>query len=164
MAPLNNATATAKLLDMWRAGATGAEIARALGTTRNAVIGKIFRLRNNGVDMARVKVPVVRNLPKLEKTVKLRPKPPSTPKPKVAWPPPLTKEEKEALIAQKKAEVERVQRARGIKFIDLKARDCRFILNGGRPEGYLFCGDPRLAGKPYCQEHSELCYRADSSR
>jgi hypothetical protein len=33
---------------MWSSGKTGTEIAAALGTTRNAVLGKIYRMRRNG--------------------------------------------------------------------------------------------------------------------
>jgi len=163
MTPLLSDKFTDKLVAMWRAGATGTEIAKALGTTRNAVIGKIFRLRNRGVDLSRAVTaapPKPLKPPKPEKPAK-KEKPAA---PKAVWPPPLSAEEKAALIAERKAQVARERRARGIKFADLGARDCRYIINAGRPADYLFCGDIREPGKPYCKEHAELCYRPDSSR
>lgn len=160
MTPLLSEEFTAKLLSMWRAGKTAREIAADLGTTRNAVIGKIFRLRNRGVDLSRAVTAALPKPPKPEKPAK-KEKPAA---PKAVWPPPLTTDEKAALLAERKAKLARERRARGIKFADLGARDCRYIINAGRPADYLFCGDIREPGKPYCKEHSELCYRPDSSR
>lgn len=160
MTPLLSEEFTAKLLSMWRAGKTAREIAADLGTTRNAVIGKIFRLRNRGVDLSRAVTAAPPKPPKPEKPAK-KEKPAA---PKAVWPPPLTADEKAALLAERKAKLARERRARGIKFADLGARDCRYIINAGRPADYLFCGDIREPGKPYCKEHSELCYRPDSSR
>jgi GcrA cell cycle regulator len=149
---------TDQLLAMWRAGMTAREIAASLGTTRNAVIGKIFRLRSNGVDMTRVFIPPppkpVRQRKPSTLVKKVEPE-----RPKAVWPPPLTEEQKAALIAERKAQMERERRPRGIKFAALGSRDCRYIINAGRPADYLFCGDIREPGKPYCKEHADLCYR-----
>lgn len=163
MAHLSNDT-TAKLIALWRSGATGTEIAKALKTTRNAVIGKIFRLRSNGVDLSRATIPATPKPPRPPKAEKPAKKVFKPPRPKEAWPPPLTDKEQEALIAEKRAQMERERRARGVKFDDLRPRDCRFILNAGHPSGYLFCGCTRSPGKPYCQEHAELCYRPSNPR
>jgi len=40
-------------------------------------------------------------------------------------------------------------------FIELKNRDCRFIVNDGKPEKYLFCGKKSKDGSSYC----ETCHR-----
>lgn len=41
----------AQLIKLWNENKSHLEIARELGTTRNAVAGKVWRLRNAGVQM-----------------------------------------------------------------------------------------------------------------
>jgi GcrA cell cycle regulator len=42
------------LLDMWEAGHTAAEIAKALGKTRNSILGRVYRqgISRNGVPLS----------------------------------------------------------------------------------------------------------------
>ena len=121
------------------------------GVTRNAVLGKIYRLRKAGhlIPLHRPEPPPrVRSTPPAPPRV--RSTPPAPPRVQRARPAPL-----------------RVQRARpaplplansAITMMDLKANHCRWPLNDAVDEEFIFCGDNRVSGKPYCVEHCAAAY------
>ena len=41
-----------QIADMWQLGLSGAKIAEKLGVTRNSVIGAVYRMRRNGMDLS----------------------------------------------------------------------------------------------------------------
>jgi len=101
------------------------------GVTRNAVLGKIYRLRKAGH-----LIPVHRPEP----PPRVRSTPPAPPRVQRARPAPLP-------LATS-----------AITMMDLKANHCRWPLNDAADEEYLFCGDNRAPGKPYCVEHCAAAY------
>jgi hypothetical protein len=129
-----------KIADLWQENATAQKIADQVGITKNAVIGRITRLRDKGYDLRKREHPA---------KVEAMPKRTSVPKPVILWVPeppvdPIT----EPKIAH-------VMGPKGI--MDLKMDDCRYIINDGPAPLFLFCGDPK-AGKTYCAAHHKLCY------
>ena len=49
------------------------------------------------------------------------------------------------------------QTSQPVKFDKLTPKLCRFVLNDGPPENFLFCGQPKK-GRAYCKDHEALCY------
>lgn len=53
------------------------------------------------------------------------------------------------------------QAARGparVHYDDLTSNACRFIPGEPRGDQTLYCGDPVVLGKSYCQHHLALCW------
>jgi len=123
----------ALLTRLWGEGKTAAEIASALGgVTRNAVIGKAHRLKLSN----RVS-PIQQN------------KKPTAPKTERKAPEPV----KAAQPREKAGEV---------SLLDLEPRMCRWPLGDPQDEAFGFCGEDKLSGVPYCEEHAKLAYQAAS--
>ena len=129
---------TEQLIAMWNAGTTSSEIARALGLTRSAVMGKIKRLRDKGV--------ALRAAP-----------PPNRPPPK----PPRRKEQrrtptgwKSVLVPIEPPTLPDVPTSVGL--LDLTPGMCRYI-TGRSPRGVIYCGAAKDY-KSYCKTHADLCY------
>jgi hypothetical protein len=129
-----------KIVDLWQENVTAQEIGVLLNMTKNAVIGKVSRLRNKGYDLRK------RESPKKVEPIAMRTE---TPKPVIAWvsaptsyPPP---EPKKAHVSGPKS------------LMDLGIDDCRYIINDGPVSSLLFCGEPKKI-KTYCAAHYKLCY------
>jgi len=133
-----------KIVDLWQDNVSAQSIADTLGITKNAVIGKVARIRNRGYDLRkRPSVPVI-NIEELRTPIK---------KPLIAWVPVLVEEpENEPEVALKEPHIS------GPKtLMDLKIDDCRYIIEGERAPLFLFCGQLK-ASKTYCAAHHKLCY------
>lgn len=44
-----------------------------------------------------------------------------------------------------------------VTMMQITSNNCRYPI--GEDEDMLFCGKPRHLGRPYCQEHAEVCYK-----
>lgn len=132
------------IIRLWESGMTGGDIARELGTTRSAVLGKLRRLRLDGHVSYKMnaKVDLKEATPKKLKAAKsfnLNKKIsrfvlPPTPLPK---PRPIKHEP--------------------IKFMDLTPFSCRYVVNDGHASTFLFCGKLKVKGS-YCEDHAKICY------
>jgi hypothetical protein len=155
------------IVKYWRAGGlTASEIAERVsgtypGTTRNAVLGTIHRLREQGEDLERRGVSAK------------SPKPNRAPRghgPAHPW----RKEAKargdnpNSRVARARRRAERKPVAipagyempdpdKGLTIIDLQHFHCRNI-----GEDNYYCGQPRLEGSSYCDAHHKLNYRGFS--
>lgn len=49
-------------------------------------------------------------------------------------------------------------RPRGVTFLELRHRDCRWPMGGPREPAELFCGEPAELGRPYCSGHCAVAY------
>lgn len=155
------------MIAMWEKGMTGAEIAKELGTTRNAVMGKLHRLKLEGrVAPKKAMEPVdTVNLPNplsAQKAPPVKPVEPKKPKPTLITLP--SKTVQRGLSAKPVVQIVEKPKRGPIKFADLTRRSCKFVLNAGHPETYLFCGEVSEPGKPYCTEHVKLCFRVVHER
>jgi len=135
-----------EIVDLWQGNVTAQEIADRFEITKNAVIGRVTRLRDKGYDLRKRENPA---------KVEAMPKRTSIPKPVIPWvsePPvdPITEPKIAHVMGPK-------------NIMDLKMDDCRYIINDGPAPFFLFCGDPK-AGKTYCAAHHKLCYVRPPSR
>ena len=133
----------ATLARMTRAGATSAQIAAALGNgiTRNAVLGKIHRMRANG-----------KALPMGAAHAPLKPKP--KPKPKPPAPVALTPRP----VALTPYDTINPLTPGLLRMEDLQLHDCRWPLNAAMQGEYFFCGAQAAPDRPYCPTHVALAY------
>jgi GcrA cell cycle regulator len=115
-----------RLKALWTRGLTASEIGNELGVSRNAVIGKIHRLK--GYESAR--------MPAGNKHAR----PPPAPKPK----PPAPKQPRVVLNVP----------FLNLTIDELRAGVCRYPHGEASP--YLFCGQPTRKGSPYCALHRRM--------
>jgi hypothetical protein len=131
-----------KIIAMWDDSKTGSEIAEALEMSRSAVMGKLYRLRAAKY---------------IEyKTTPVRPKN-DTPADRAARPKRAYRTPYFGPIVKLAPQKSTVIGGSGIKLMDLKNNSCRFIVNDGPAQSFLFCGKEKEKG-PYCSDHRKLCY------
>lgn len=156
-----------EMLDLWAQGLTGAEIARRLGVTRSAVLGKIHRMREAGhinvrisdqrirairIETKRLEAERIANLPQPVENAIYQVE-------DQAIPLAMVNVEPVGEIAMPVAyeELTELESMRSIPFEKLTPKSCRFIINTGSPADFLFCGRAKT-GRSYCDEHMKLCY------
>ena len=135
-----------RLIGLWREGRTAAEVAAALGgVTRNAVIGKVFRL---GLCRGRA----------------ARPKPRAAAAPRRVRPARARAPRAAPGVpgGSGRAPSPFVELAPLAPFLErLGARACRWPIGDPRAEGFGFCGRAAAAG-PYCEAHRRVAYETTS--
>lgn len=126
----------AALRTLWTQGLSAAEVARRLGgVTRNAVIGKVWRLRLSGGRPPGPPRPVrVARSPRRRRSRGVRRVGPGPLEAQPAWTP------GSGLVAD---------------LLDLRPGDCRWPVGDPREPGFAFCGRPAERG-PYCGGHGRL--------
>lgn len=154
--------AIATLARMLRAGATSAQIAKALGNglTRNAILGKHHRMRKEGIELptgsegARKAVPEPKARPPARQHAVgyfgagARPATEVLPRPLAVTPHDTIDPRTPGLLRME----------------DLKKHHCRWPLNSAAGGEYYFCGESVIAGKPYCQAHCDAAYNKPGAR
>jgi GcrA cell cycle regulator len=151
----NYATWTSERIELlkrcFHAGLSCGEIAREIGVTRNAVIGKINRL-----GLSRPKDVIGRQLEQ-RRTAKLaRPKTPRT------W---RSKRPRQNIFAQHEmlmaapAEDSPIYNGRGCTLLELSQAKCRWPISNPGAEDFCFCGNEPVKGLPYCLGHARIAYR-----
>lgn len=126
---------------LWQDGLSASQIATQLGgITRNAVIGKIHRMRGSTPLRAGTRAaPTIRpyKAPPAPKAAK--PSPPPKLPPRVRVEPPV---------------------AGGVAIADIGLHQCRYVINTW-PKNYgewaRFCGAGTDDGQPYCHPHRLIC-------
>ncbi len=154
----------ARLRELWAEGLSASEIARELGgVTRNAVIGKVHRLR------------LERRAPSRRGTAakNARPAPPSRRRPPAVSGTAALKPEPEA--AQKAMPAPKPRRARLVfppppaegrikDIMKLTRHTCRWPIGDPGEEGFAYCGAQVSAGHPYCEHHARMAYQSSGDR
>lgn len=153
-----------QIKQLWITGLSSGEIAKNLGVTRNVVMGRVYRMRDNKEISIRecdervyqIKATVRRlenerqaSLPDIIKVIPLEKEDPM----------PSKKEEPDVPdILKIFTDLPPEKPKRGpIKFNQLTYMTCRFIINDGDQKDFLFCGAPKR-GRAYCAEHEAICY------
>lgn len=116
-------------------------IAKRLGRSRNAVVGKVHRLRRDGVEFRVVQIKH-RVLPQ-PKPIARQPKQ----KPNL-MPPPKT----QATIQCP------------CHLVELGPLNCKWPYGDPMVEGFYFCGAVVHDGAPYCRDHRRLAYQVNHAR
>ena len=120
-----------KLRAMWAAGCTAMTIAKALGTTKNSIIGKKTRL-----GFVRAGQP--------------QPQPP--PPPPIVKAPPKRKKRSFKVVYKRPPQPK--------PLVKLKLRECRYAVNQAELGGvHLFCAKPTEINKKYCKVHYAIVTR-----
>lgn len=172
-----------KLKSLMGKGLSTSEIGKRLGMSKNAVVGKIYRLeRNNKSDADKaaakpapkksVAKPVTKKPAVPAKTTKKPVKPAvrATNKKAVAKPAKKTtapkKEKAPAKSGAKKSSNLKQSLAmhqriiqHSLEMANLKTNQCRWPIGDPDSENFHFCGEPVFVGKPYCYEHCKQAYQ-----
>lgn len=139
-----------RLKNMWAAGQSGSEIAASFGTTRCAVLGKIFRLGLPVRAIDNNRLYQKRSPEQLEATKRLRAE--RRNERRRDQPPRLVMVKAINLEALRCIEVIPLHK----DLVDLGPNDCRFPYGEGP---YTFCGNPQMEGRSYCGPHTALSFR-----
>jgi GcrA cell cycle regulator len=136
----------------FQAGLSSSQIAREIGVTRNAVIGKMNRL-----GLSRPRDAVARQLEQKRATKLARPKRPRLP----------IFTQRAILTAAFSAppglgETIAIHEGRGCTLLELGHGKCRWPIDGPGGEDVFFCGNEPVPGLPYCAGHARLAYRPTS--
>jgi hypothetical protein len=140
-----------EILELWKKGLTGAQIAKKTYNTRNAVMGKLYRWRQAGIinyKSTKTREAAIKEQVRIKnrKEALGKGKPRNVVKKELPLikfldnlppPPPLTEP---------------------ARFMELTAQSCRFVVSGGVAKDFRFCNHPKKDGSSYCPEHHALCY------
>ena len=152
----------ALLIKLWKEGLSAAQIAARLGNgiTRNAVIGKLYRLGLSGRGKpATVSKPRPRRAATPRKTqartagnTALK----AEPAPAVARPKPQRKP-----VAIKLADIPQGER---VTLLMLRENSCRWPSGDPGTESFTFCGRESRPDGPYCTDHAQIAYQPADRR
>jgi len=140
------------LIEMWLEGKTGSQIAETLNTTRNAIMGKLKRLRDKGlieyktVPPGRPASTNILLLPIKNRRILREIKAGKREAPQV-------------FVVPEKKNIPKPP----VRFFGLTRTTCKFPINDGAPQNLLFCGNDRNEGSSYCDRHHKICYVAGTS-
>jgi hypothetical protein len=140
-----------EILDLWKKGLTGAQIAKKTYNTRNAVMGKLYRWRQSKIidyKSTKTREAAIKEKVRIanRKEALGKGKPRSQVKKELPLikfldnlppPPPLSVP---------------------VKFMQLTPDSCRFVVSGGVAKDYLFCNKQKKLNSAYCEDHHGLCY------
>ena len=124
----------AQLLDLNNQGLSASDISARMGKSRNAILGKLFRLRGGRTGNRKVSVA------KIPRGVKL---------------PPVRRfnyTDQPALPPISLAD------GAGIAITDLQTGMCKWPIGDPKQSDFRFCGHPQHEGKPYCTAHCAVAY------
>jgi len=130
-----------KLRQLWAQGLTANEIAKKLGVTKNAIVGKVHRL-----------------------CLTARPSPIKSKEPE-----PAEIQESSSAAGDKVTESQiddnpdkntsdAKEELTNIKLVDLDSHTCRWPIGDPRDDDFCFCGKKVRSGQTYCDEHSMQAY------
>jgi GcrA cell cycle regulator len=133
------------------AGLSCEQIARRIGVSRNAVIGKLNRL-----GMSRLKSVIVRRAIQRERKATARLRGPRSVQHKV-----LTTLRTEPSVPIEEALIPSDQRC---SLLDLTEIKCRWPIGEPGSASFCFCGNEQAMGMPYCAVHARMAYRPAAKR
>jgi GcrA cell cycle regulator len=139
----------------FHAGLSCSQIAREIGVTRNAVIGKMNRL-----GLSRPKDVIGRQPERAARPA--RPKTPRIWRPKR---PRLNIFAQHGMLSaafpgpQPRAEDIPIYNGRGCTLLELSRGKCRWPISNPGAEDFCFCGNEPIKGLPYCLGHARIAYR-----
>jgi GcrA cell cycle regulator len=129
----------------FEAGFSCSEIAREIGVSRNAVIGKIFRLKLSRPPNARA-----RSSP--------RERGPSIQRPRILF---GQRRILMALYANPPTPVEdaAIDHGQRCSLLELSREKCRWPISNPGAADFWFCGNEPVKGLPYCAGHARIAYQ-----
>ena len=161
----------ATLIKLWGEGLSASAIAKILGgVTRNAVIGKVHRLRLKGHSPAR-RAPSPGGGSgggKVKKAPRKDHGPVTAPARGGALPRPA-EDASPAPVAEAKPEpavrlVEPPAKGRISNIMELNHHTCRWPIGDPGDDDFAYCGGKAPSGSPYCAHHAKMAYQPSSSQ
>jgi len=159
----NHATWSSERIELlkrcFRAGLSCSQIAREIGVTRNAVIGKISRL-----GLSRPKDVIARQLRRAAGLA--QPKTARNWRQKRSRFDVLAQQEMliDAFPGQQTQEDVPIYNGRGCTLLELGQEKCRWPISTPGAEDFCFCGNAPVKGLPYCLGHARIAYRPAGRR
>ncbi|HEY7296891.1 MAG TPA: GcrA family cell cycle regulator [Xanthobacteraceae bacterium] len=147
----------------FEAGLTCSEIAREIGVTRNAVIGKLSRL-----GLSRPREVIAKPLRRAAALA--RPRIPRSRRLRYVSADILAQREmlKTAFAAAElhvdEEPVVPIDNGRGCTLLELGERKCRWPISDPGSNDFCFCGNEPVSGFPYCAGHARMAYRRAGAR
>ena len=136
-----------QLRQMWSEGLTANEIAKKLGVTKNAIVGKVHRLclkaRPSPIKSKNAEenteISAVEDVTVVEE---------------------VAVEEEIEIVQEQNLPLENkdVVKTENVKLVDLDSHTCRWPIGDPRDDDFCFCGKKVKAGQTYCDEHSAMAY------
>ena len=154
MSPISKVTEYEKeILELWENGSTGSQIANKIGATRNAVMGKLHRMREAQIisykSLQRRVSAIKSNVMKAEKKrLKIE-------ELEHVFAPPVEDEDALKIIAEELAPIR--EKAKPVRFINLGSHSCRYVVEGIFAKDFMFCNEVKKIGSSYCAEHHARC-------
>lgn len=148
-----------RLTALWAEGLSASQIATQLGgVSRNAVIGKVHRLKLSGRATQHNK-PAQPRVPKSDpgSTVRAQPFAPVLKYRGNLAQAPAAEAQVEEAPQQLNADIVRFERP--CTLVELTARTCRFPIGDPLSESFRFCGAPVAPGLPYCGPCARKAYQ-----
>jgi GcrA cell cycle regulator len=158
----NCATWTSERIELLKrclhAGLSCGQIAREIGVTRNAVIGKINRL-----GLSRPRDVIGSQLEQSHAASLARPKTARTWRPKRSHLDIFAQHE--MLMAafprpRPRSEDIPIYNGRGCTLLELSQMRCRWPISNPGVQDFCFCGNEPVKGLPYCLGHARIAYRS----
>jgi len=142
----------ADIITMFNEGHSMGRIGDKYGVTRNLIAGIIHRERAKGkAALTPVKERQAKFLPRDAKFTKPKGSPSVQPAPKglptgsfLLKPP----------IKEPRVRLRMIESDNAVTFAQLESHHCKWPLGNPRQSDFRFCGCRRLAGRPYCEEHT----------
>ena len=136
------------------AGLTCSQIAREIGVTRNAVIGKMNRL-----GLSQPRNPAVAQARRDAKSAR--------PRSRTRWSAFSVADQRTLLreaFPQARVEDIPIRDGRGCTLLELAQDRCRWPINDPGAANFCYCGNEASTDLPYCAGHARLAYRGVSRR
>jgi GcrA cell cycle regulator len=144
----------------FNAGLSCSQIAREIGVTRNAVIGKMNRL-----GLSRPKEIIAAQAEHRRAARLARPKGPSMPRPKRSRLSIFTQQNMlAAAFPGPRVEDVPIANGCGCTLLELSREKCRWPVNEPGAADFRYCGNAPVEGMPYCLGHARIAYRPAGRR
>ncbi len=162
-----NDTRIRQLKKMWADGESAGEIAATLGgLSRNAIIGKIYRLglsNRDPVPAVKMDKPKGKKQPKVASTTALPSgqnklplrRPPVVRAGQPLPPQPAANEISEDVL---RTAAETLKKAKKISLMELTEKTCKWPVGDPSTDDFWFCGLDSETGKPYCKAHNDVAF------
>lgn len=144
-----------KVLELWKEGLSTFKMSQVMGISKNSICGIVFRMRKRGIE-----IPVRGSHP--TGIIKFKkPKEKKEPAKSGNLTPRFNKIFKQTKLVKRQEKINRIQNTKpsekNVRFWKLTAQSCRYVVNDGRAEDFIFCGEPKQRGS-YCAAHADICY------
>jgi GcrA cell cycle regulator len=157
------------LRKLWAEGLSASQIAAQLGgVSRNAVIGKVHRLKLSGRGRT-ASAPARQKKPAQPATARSTPRPAPTSRTvtsSIGATALQAQFETEPLVRESNRNIEDivVPISRNLQLIQLNERTCKWPIGDPLAEGFHFCGNDCAETGPYCRYHARIAFQPASER